>query len=114
MFINIYNFNEEPDQLKHLELLQTKLELFEDILEYKMILGGDFNFVLNRELDMKGGTKNMMTKAIDELTKIISKFDLCDIFRVRFPKKSRYTWRRNNPVTKRRLDYFLISNNLQE
>ena len=87
MFLNIYNFNEEPDQLKHLELLQTKLELFEDILEYKIILGGDFNFVLNREFDMKGGTKNIMPKSIAELTKINSKFDLCDIFRVRFPKK---------------------------
>ena len=114
MFINIYNKNEPKTQIKHLELLQTKLELFEDILEYKIILGGDFNFVLDRDLDAEGGAKTMMPKSIAELIKIKSKFDLCDIFRVRFPKKRRFTWRKNNPITKRRLDFFLISNNLQE
>ena len=114
MFINIYNTNEEKTQIKHLKLLQTKLELFEDILEYKIILGGDFNFVLDRDLDAEGGAKTMMPKSIAELIKIESKFELCDIFRVRFPKKRRFTWRKNNPKTKRRLDFFLISNDLQE
>ena len=33
---------------------------------------------------------------------------------MRFPKKRRFTWRRNNRKTKRRLDFFLISNDLQE
>ena len=90
MFINIYNTNEEKTQLKHLQLLQTKLELFEDILEYKIILGGDFNFVLDRELDAEGGAKTMFPKSVAELTKIRSKFELCDIFRVRFPKKKAF------------------------
>ena len=48
--------------MKHLKLLQTKLELFEeDILEYKIILGGNFNFVLDRDLDAEGGAKTMQS-----------------------------------------------------
>ena len=77
-----------------MKLFQTKLELFDDIHEYKIILGGDFNFVLERDLDAEGGAKTMMPKSIAELTKIKSKFELCDIFRVRFPKKRRFTWRK--------------------
>ena len=80
-----------------MKLFQTKLELFDDIHEYKIILGGDFNFVLERDLDAEGGAKTMMPKSIAELIKIESKFELCDIFRVRFPKKRRFTWRKITP-----------------
>ena len=37
----------------------------------------------------------------------------CDIWRVRNPNTKRYTWRRLNPLTQRRLDFFLISSCLQ-
>ena len=44
----------------------------------------------------------------------MSENDLCDIFRVHNPDMKLYTWRRKTPSKKRRLDYFLISNQLQD
>ena len=38
----------------------------------------------------------------------------CDIYRVRYPFSKRYTWRQKTPLKQRRLDYFLISDQLQE
>ena len=43
----------------------------------------------------------------------MSENDLCDIFRVRNPEMKCYTWRRKTPFKKGRLDYFLISDQLQ-
>ena len=40
--------------------------------------------------------------------------DLCDIFRIRNPQELRFTWRNKNPFKQRRLDFFLISDSLQE
>ena len=45
---------------------------------------------------------------------MMSQFDLCDIFRVRHPNEMRFTWRQKNPFKQRRLDHFLISDNLQD
>ena len=45
---------------------------------------------------------------------MMSENDLCDIFRVRNPDMKHYTWRRKTPFKQRRLDYFLISDQLQD
>ena len=49
-----------------------------------------------------------------KITKIIEQYDLCDIFRVRFPENKRFSFRQSTPRRLRRLDFFLISNSLQE
>ena len=41
-------------------------------------------------------------------------FGLCDIYRVRFPEKHRFTFCQKRPLLLRRLDYIFISNALQE
>ena len=41
-------------------------------------------------------------------------FDLVDIWRIRNPTASRFTWRQKTPVVQRRLDYWLISDSLQD
>ena len=45
---------------------------------------------------------------------MMSENDLCDIYRIRNPEAKRFTWRRKTPFKQRRLDYFLISDCLQE
>ena len=40
--------------------------------------------------------------------------DLIDIWRVRHPKEKRFTWRQKSPITERRLDFWLISDSLQD
>ena len=44
----------------------------------------------------------------------MTKNDLCDIFRKRNPPERRFTWRNKNPFKQRKLDFFLISDSLQE
>ena len=41
-------------------------------------------------------------------------FDLVDIWRIRNPTASRFTWRQKTPLVQRRLDYWLISDSLQD
>ena len=41
-------------------------------------------------------------------------FDLCNIYRLRNPDTRRFTYRQNSPKHLRRLDYFIISNSIQE
>ena len=39
---------------------------------------------------------------------------MLDIWRVRHPKEKRFTWRQKTPVIQRRLDFWLISDGLQD
>ena len=45
---------------------------------------------------------------------MIIEHDLVDICRIRNPTNTRFTWRQKSPLIQRRLDYWLISNDLQE
>ena len=45
---------------------------------------------------------------------MLDTLDASDIFRVRYPDVKQYTFLRRNPLIKRRLDYFFVSNNIQE
>ena len=40
--------------------------------------------------------------------------DLVDIWRIRNPDNKNFTWRQKNPIIQRRLDYWFISDMLQE
>ena len=39
---------------------------------------------------------------------------MCDIYRIRYPFSKRYTWRQKTPSEQLGLDYFLITDQLQE
>ena len=47
--------------------------------------------------------------SLTKLLSIMSERDLRDLFRVRHPDTTRFTWRRKNSFLQRRLDYFLVS-----
>ena len=55
-------------------------------------------------------------KTIAKLIRITENLDLCDIWRIRNPKRQRFTFRQNHStgIIQRRLDYFFISNSFQE
>ena len=61
-----------------------------------------------------GGNIKLKKDTIKEIEKLKSDFDLLDIWRVRNPSFRKFSWRRTKPVTLRRLDYFLISSELQQ
>ena len=76
LFVNIYNENIEKDQVGLLKNLTEQLEKIDDILNFHMIIGGDWNFVLDKQLDTFGGNSSLKMSSISELTKIMTTFDL--------------------------------------
>ena len=78
-----------------------------------IIIGGDFNEILNPELDGLGG-KPKLKESVKTINQIRSLFDLIDIWRVRNPDVKRFSWRQKNPVIQRRLDFWLISSSIQD
>ena len=116
VLINIYNANTESEQLHTLNDLLIILETFEDIQNKSIVIGGDFNVILNLSLDSEGGKSVIKKKTIAKLVQTTEKLDFCDIWRIRNPKRKRFTFRQHHSTgfIQRRLDYFFISNYLKE
>ena len=116
VLINIDNANTESEQLHTLNDLVNILETIEDIQNKSVVLGGDFNVILNPFLDSEGGKPVIKKRTIAKLIQITENLDLCDIWRIRNPKRRRFTFRQHHSTgfIQRRLDYFFISNSLQE
>ena len=114
LLINLYNANNELDQLTVLDLLISKLDGLDFDVNCKPIFGGDFNLIFDSKLDASGGNPSLKKRSLAKLMKIMQNLDVTDIFRVRYPNLKRFTFHRKNPVIQRRLDYFFTSNSLQE
>ena len=116
VLINIYNANTESEKLHTLNDLINILETFQDIRDKSIVLGGDFNVTFNPSLDSEGGKPVIKKRKIAKLIQITENLDLCDIWRIRNPKRKRFTFRQHHSTgfIQRRLDYFFISNSLQE
>ena len=106
--INIYNANNEPEQLHTLNDLINILETFEDVQNKSVVLVGDFNVILNPSIDFKGGKPAIKKKTIAKIIQITENLDLCDIWRICNPKRKRFTFRQHHSTgfIQRRLDYF--------
>ena len=78
LLINISNANTEPEKLCTLNDLINILETFEDIQNKNVVLGGDFNVVLN-SLGSEGGKPVVKKKTIVIFIKIIENLHFCYI-----------------------------------
>ena len=87
VLINIYNANTEPEQLHTLNDLINIQKTFEDIQNKSIVLGGDFNVILNPCLDSGGGKPVIKKKTIAKLIQMTENLDLCDIWRIHNPKR---------------------------
>ena len=103
MIINVYNDNVEKYQVETLKKIQSLMETFNDIHEYFMVIGGDWNFILDKDLDAYGGNPKLKLNIIAEHTKLKCKFALCDIFRISNQKLKRFTFRQKKTCLARRL-----------
>ena len=116
LLINLYNANKESEQLN---TLSTLCNLWDDITDLdckNIILGGDFNIFFNVTYEACGGNPKMKNKSVPKFIYIKESRGLFDIWRIRNPKKRRYTFRQQHVTgfIQRMLDNFLVSNNLQE
>ena len=108
VILNIYGPN--TDDLTHFNTLEKYLK---DNADKTLIIGGDFNTVLDIEIDKKNGrtdTHKLCRKYLNALTET---FNLVDIWRIKHPNLKQYTWHSSTkPPIFSRLDYFLLSDNL--
>ena len=91
----------------------------DDITDFhckNIIPGGNFNIFFNLTYEAQGGNSKMKNISVAKFIHIKESLGPCDIWQVRNPKKKRYTFRHQHVTgfIQRRLDYFLVSNNLQE
>ena len=104
---NIYAPNEDdPAFFKNL------LDHLQDFEGDEIIIGGDFNLVLDVEKDKKGGLPKTHHNAQNTILEICDNLDLVDAWRILNPEEKRYTWRQTQPTVHCRLDFFLTSQSL--
>ena len=102
--INLYAPNEDdPNFFKSL------FEHVENFQRDEIVIGGDFNLVLDIDIDKKGGTPKTHTNARKSLHEEVENLDLVDAWRVLNPDVRKFTWRQKQPEVHCRLDFFLVS-----
>jgi len=95
------------------ELISKIIDIIDNIEYDKLILGGDFNFVNNVSIDKMGGNPVTNEKCRKTLENWINYNNHLDIWRILNPHSKRYTWFSNKkPIIGCRLDFFIISGNL--
>ena len=90
-------------------------DFFDHLSDFRcdeLIIGGDFNLILDLDKDKKGGRYKTHTRSVKTLKEFIATLDLIDAWRVLNPNTLRYTWRRKKPEIQCRLDFFLVSQSL--
>lgn len=114
-FINIYAPNNEESQLHFYGYLKNFMNKNINP-EDKILLGGDFNVIMNPRLDRKGGHHESTLKyrqIINTINAIKFQFELMDVWRQKNAEIKRFTWRKKHPQSVfSRLDYWFISEKL--
>ena len=103
-----YNSNNEAEKVRYI------IENLDPTLNYNLVLGGDLNFIQDTLYDSDGGTPTLNHSSIAELHYHQSQRDLVDMWCIRNPSVKRFTYRQHKPLIQRRLDYFLLSDYLQD
>ena len=91
----------------------TKLHLTQN---NNIICAGDFNLSFNIKLESYGGNPVFKKRSVGKIFELKETYNLTDIWRIRNPKAKQYTFQQKHVSRffQRRLDYFFISNNIQE
>ena len=78
-----------------------------------VVIGGDFNVILDPDLDGRGRNKKRKD-SVRYVEDMIIEHDLVDIWHIRNPTDTRFTWRQKPLLIQRRLHYWLISNDVRK
>ena len=78
-----------------------------------LIVGGDFNCVMNIHLDNLGGNPHP-TKEVNALNTFVSQLNLYDLWRDHNGEIKEFTWRHKSKPIMRRIDYLFANNHLAE
>ena len=112
LFINIYAPNKCAEQREFFKTIAEEIKSCA-LADYSIVAGGDFNVIFDQDIDGSGGVKKKKD-SVKYLEDICLDQDLVDIWRIRNPTDMRFTWRQKSPIIQRRLEFWLISDALQE
>ena len=108
-FANIYAPNDPSLQKTFFNELSNKLQPHSND---NLILGGDFNCLLE-SVDKTGGKDlNNRRSVIDSINDLRNTLGLVDIWRLHHPSSQRFTWSNSSGKIQCRLDYWLVSKHL--
>ena len=92
--VNAYFPSNSTDRLEFIQNLSHHL-----CGAKNLILGGDFNFILDPNLDKMGGNLDKGTVGSKPFKSVTEKMSLIDCFRYLYPRKRAVTWMRKNVAT---------------
>lgn len=106
--VNLY----APSSGDHPEYFEKIEKDIDKIANNYILIGGDWNVVLNPTLDSSRYRAVNRPRARKKVYDLMLKYDLIDSWRELYPEKKKYTWRRFKSFVQGRLDYFLLSQEL--
>ena len=102
-------YGPNTDSPHFFENLQKNVEELENP---SIIMCGDWNAVIDYELDTRNYLRKNNPKAQKMILDMIDTLDLCDIYRIQNPHQKMYTWHKRPENKQARLDFFLVSSDL--
>ena len=114
--INLYNLNTEAEQLKTFSKLTEILTKLHLTPNNNIICAGEFHLLFKNKFESFGGNPVFKNHFGEKIFELKETYNLIDIWRKRNPKAKQYTFQQKHVSRffQRRLDYFFISNNIQE
>ncbi len=109
VLLNIYAPNSETEQIKFYQQITDLLQNKQNT-HLPIMVGGDFNCVINPQIDKKGGnTDNTKEKVLKKIQDIMEGLSIIDIslWRAKNPNERQHTWSQNKPAVHCRLDLWL-------
>ena len=89
--------------------------LFDHLLDFNcedIIIGGDFNLVLDVAKDKEGGLAKTHQNSLKTVQEFSENLYLVDVWRVLNPDVDRFTQRQRQPKVQCRMDFFLVSQSI--
>ena len=108
-FINVYAPNQGSDRLAFFGLLKVEIEKLNLDLT---CMGGDWNCTLKFTMDRMNEEPHPLSSGA--LSRLVTRLDLVDVWRVKHPDVKQYTWVRvnDNRISAARLDRIYLSQSL--
>ena len=113
VLINCYAPDTESAQVKLFKEISTELDKLDFGEDTQFILAGDWNLIFDTFLDSLSEKPKLNKRSIFQSKSLMENFELIDAWRARSPSFKQFTRRCKNPLTMRRLDFFLISDIIQ-
>ena len=82
-----------------------------DFSKNEILVGGDFNVILNNDLDKLNGSRHKNKLSRQEILNYIKILNLIDAYRELHPNVKKFTRFQINSIIASRLDYFLVFKN---